>query len=182
LDGKFTYLEVIRFSIKEILILILIHMFGTSSNSNNRISTEILNEIIYLSEEIEFGTVIMSTKDWIQPSDEKEIVRITSFIANVITKALLKSQKIKENKFDVLVYLDSFKIKNINYQFVKYLADILKQLFPEKLRKTVLIDPPSVFIHSYEIIKKFIDKPTRAKISLISTKENRILYDDIMDD
>lgn len=157
-------------------------MFGTSSNSNNRISTEILNEIIYLSEEIEFGTVIMSTKDWIQPSDEKEIVRITSFIANVITKALLKSQKIKENKFDVLVYLDSFKIKNINYQFVKYLADILKQLFPEKLRKTVLIDPPSVFIHSYEIIKKFIDKPTRAKISLISTKENRILYDDIMDD
>ena len=156
-------------------------MFGIGS-SNKMISTESLNEMIYISEEIEFGTVIMSTKDWIQPSDEKEIVRITSFIANVITTALLKSQKIKENKFDVLVYLENFKIKQINYQFVKYLADILKQLFPDKLRRTVLIDPPSVFIHSYEIIKKFIDKPTRAKISLISTKENRILYDDIMDD
>lgn len=156
-------------------------MFGIGS-SNKMISTESLNEMIYISDEVEFGTVIMSTKDWIQPSDEKEIVRITSFIANVITTALLKSQKIKENKFDVLVYLENFKIKQINYQFVKYLADILKQLFPDKLRKTVLIDPPSVFIHSYEIIKKFIDKPTRAKISLISTKENRILYDDIMDD
>ena len=156
-------------------------MFGIGS-SNKMISTESLNEMIYISDEIEFGTVIMSTKDWIQPSDEKEIVRITSFIANVITTALLKSQKIKENKFDVLVYLENFKIKQINYQFVKYLADILKQLFPDKLRRTVLIDPPSVFIHSYEIIKKFIDKPTRAKISLISTKENRILYDDIMDD
>jgi len=155
-------------------------MFGTSNEK--KISTESLNEMIYVSEEIEFGTVIMSTKDWVQPSDEKEIVRITSFIANVITKALLKSQKIKENKFDVLVYLESFKIKYINYQFVKYLADILKQLFPEKLRKTIIIDPPSVFIHSYEIIKKFIDKPTRTKISLISTKENRVLYDDIMDD
>ena len=178
--GKFTYLgEVIRFSIKEILILII--MFGIGS-SNKTISTESLNEMIYISEEIEFGTVIMSTKDWIQPSDEKEIVRITSFIANVITKALLKSQKIKENKFDVLVYLENFKIKQINYQFVKYLADILKQLFPEKLRKAVLVDPPSIFIHSYEIIKKFIDKPTRAKMSLISTKENRILYDDVMDD
>jgi hypothetical protein len=177
---KFSYLgEVIRFSIKEILLLII--MFGIGS-SNKIISTESLNEMIYISDEVEFGTVIMSTKDWIQPSDEKEIVRITSFIANVITTALLKSQKIKENKFDVLVYLENFKIKQINYQFVKYLADILKQLFPEKLRKTVLIDPPSVFIHSYEIIKKFIDKPTRAKISLISTKENRILYDDIMDD
>ena len=156
-------------------------MFGIGS-SNKMISTESLNEMIYVSDEVEFGTVIMSTKDWIQPSDDKEIVRITSFIANVITTALLKSQKIKENKFDVLVYLENFKIKQINYQFVKYLADILKQLFPDKLRKTVLIDPPSVFIHSYEIIKKFIDKPTRAKISLISTKENRILYDDIMDD
>lgn len=156
-------------------------MFGIGS-SNKMISTESLNEMIYISDEVEFGTVIMSTKDWIQPSDEKEIVRVTSFIANVITTAILKSQKIKENKFDVLVYLENFKIKQINYQFVKYLADILKQLFPEKLRKTVLIDPPSVFIHSYEIIKKFIDKPTRAKISLISTKENRILYDDVMDD
>lgn len=155
-------------------------MFGIKNEK--KISTESLNGMIYISEEIEFGTVIMSIKDWIQPSDETEIVRITSFIANVITKALLKSQKIKENHFDVLVYLENFKIKQINYQFVKYLADILKQLFPEKLRKTILIDPPSVFIHSYEIIKKFIDKPTRAKISLISTKENRVLYDDIMDD
>jgi hypothetical protein len=155
-------------------------MFGIKNEK--KISTESLNGMIYISEEIEFGTVIMSIKDWIQPSDETEIVRITSFIANVITKALLKSQKIKENHFDVLVYLENFKIKQINYQFVKYLADILKQLFPEKLRKTILIDPPSVFIHSYEIIKKFIDKPTRAKISLISTRENRVLYDDIMDD
>lgn len=156
-------------------------MFGTSATDKS-ISTETLSQMIYVSEDVEFGTVIFSTKDWIQPSDEKEIVRVTSFIANVITKALLKSQKIKENKFDVLVYLESFKIKQINYQFVKYLADILKQLFPEKLRKSVIIDPPSVFIHSYEIIKKFIDKPTRAKISLISTKENRILYNDVMDD
>lgn len=155
-------------------------MFGF--NSEKSVSTERLNEMIYLSNEIEFGTVIITTKDWIQPSTETEIVRITSFIANIITTAILKSQKIKEQKFDVLVYLENFKIKQINYQFVKYLADILKQLFPEKLRKSVLIDPPSVFIHSYEIVKKFIDKPTRAKISLISTKENRVLYDDIMDD
>jgi len=180
LVGKFSYLgEFIRFSIKEILLLI--NMFGTSA-TEKVISTESLSQMIYVSDEVEFGTVIFSTKDWIQPSDEKDIVKATSFIANVITKALLKSQKIKENKFDVLVYLESFKIKQINYQFVKYLADILKQLFPEKLRKAVLIDPPSVFIHSYEIVKKFMDKPTRAKISLISTKENRILYNDVMDD
>ena len=83
-------------------------MFGFSNEKS--ISTERMNEMIYLSDETEFGTVIFNTKDWIQPSDENEIVRITSFIANVITKAILKSQKINENKFDVLVYLENLNI------------------------------------------------------------------------
>ena len=141
-----------------------------------------LSELIYIASDVDFGTVIISTENWISPSDEKGIIKITSFMANVITKAILKSQKIKENQFDVLVYLNKFKIKQLNYQFIKYLADILKQLFPEKLRKTILIDPPQIFISSYDIIKTFIDKPTRKKISLISTNDNKSLYTDIIDD
>jgi hypothetical protein len=141
-----------------------------------------LSELIYISSDVDFGTVIINTENWISPSDEKGIIKITSFMANVITKAILKSQKIKENQFDVLVYLNKFKIKQLNYQFIKYLADILKQLFPEKLRKTILIDPPQIFITSYDIIKTFIDKPTRKKISLISTNDNKSLYTDIIDD
>lgn len=141
-----------------------------------------LSELIYISSDINFGTVIINTDNWVSPSDEKGIIKITSFMANVITKAILKSQKIKENQFDVLVYLNNFKIKQLNYQFIKYLADILKQLFPEKLRKTILIDPPQIFITSYDIIKTFIDKPTRKKISLISTNDNRSLYTDLIDD
>jgi hypothetical protein len=141
-----------------------------------------LSELIYVSSDINFGTVIINTDNWVSPSDEKGIIKITSFMANVITKAILKSQKMKENQFDVLVYLNNFKIKQLNYQFIKYLADILKQLFPEKLRKTILIDPPQIFITSYDIIKTFIDKPTRKKISLISTNDNRSLYTDLIDD
>lgn len=141
-----------------------------------------LSELIYISSDTNFGTVIINTDNWVSPSDEKGIIKITSFMANVITKAILKSQKIKENQFDVLVYLNNFKIKQLNYQFIKYLADILKQLFPEKLRKTILIDPPQIFITSYDIIKTFIDKPTRKKISLISTNDNRSLYTDLIDD
>lgn len=141
-----------------------------------------LSELIYISSDVDFGTVIINTENWISPSDEKGIIKITSFMANVITKAILKSQKIKENQFDVFVYLNKFKIKQLNYQFIKYLADILKQLFPEKLRKTILIDPPQIFITSYDIIKTFIDKPTRKKISLISTNDNKSLYTDIIDD
>jgi hypothetical protein len=87
----------------------------------------------------------------------------------VATQALLKSQKNGANKFDVLVYMEHFKVGNLNYKFVKYLADILKSLFPERLRKATIINPPKFFITSYEIVKTFLDEPTRKKVELVST-------------
>ena len=57
--------------------------------------------------------------------------------------------------------------------FCKYLAEILKQLFPEKLNEAVLYDPPGFFVSTYEIIKKFIDPPTRKKILMI--KNNKLI-------
>ena len=106
------------------------------------------------------------------PQTDDEIVKITTFIASIATQTLLKSQKNGANKFDVLVYMENFKVGNINYKFVKYLADILKSLFPEKLRKATIIDPPKIFITSYEIVKTFLDEPTRKKVELITTKDS----------
>ena len=58
------------------------------------------------------------------------------------------------------------------------MTGILKQLFPDKLENCTLIDPPRFFINAYEIIKHFMDKPTRKKFRLISSKEEKILYED----
>ena len=128
------------------------------------------------------ATFIIDTNNWKQPQTDDEIVKITTFIASIATKTLLQSQRNGADKFDVIVLMENFKVGNLNYKFVKYLADILKSLFPEKLRKATLIDPPKFFITSYEIVKTFLDKPTRKKLELISTKDNKPLYFDTIED
>lgn len=145
-----------------------------------------ISKIIYIKEDSidadNVATFVIDTNNWKQPKTDDEIVKITTFIANVATQTLLKSQKYGANKFDVLVYMENFKAGNLNYKFVKYLADILKSLFPEKLRKATIIDPPKIFITSYEIVKTFLDKPTRKKVELISTKDSKPLYIDSVED
>ena len=145
-----------------------------------------ISKIIYVNEEPvgadNIASFVINTNNWKQPQTDEEIVKITTFIASIATQTLLKSQKNGANKFDVLVYMENFKVGNINYKFVKYLADILKSLFPDKLRKATIIDPPKFFITSYEIVKTFLDKPTRKKVELISTKDNRPIYIDAIED
>ena len=145
-----------------------------------------ITKLIYVKEDPvdadNVATFVIDTSNWKQPQTDEDIVSITTFIANIATQTLLKSQKHGSNKFDVLVYMENFKIGNLNYKFVKYLADILKSLFPEKLRRATLIDPPKIFITSYEIVKTFLDKPTRKKLELISTKDNKPIYFDQIED
>jgi len=143
-----------------------------------------ISKLIYIKENDnlnEIATFIIDANHWKQPSNDLDIVKITSFIANVATQTLLKSQKRGFDKFDVIVYLEKFKVGHLNYKFVKYLADILKSLFPEKLGKATLIDPPIFFITGYDIVKTFLDKPTRKKLVLLSTKDNKIVYIDDFD-
>ena len=145
-----------------------------------------ITKLIYVKEDPvdadNVATFVIDTANWKQPQTEEDIVRITTFIASIATQTLLKSQKHGSNKFDVSVYMENFKVGNINYKFVNYLADILKSLFPDKLRKATLIDPPKIFITSYEIVKTFLDKPTRKKVELVSTKENKPIYIDTIED
>jgi len=129
-----------------------------------------------------YATFIINTENWVQPESEDEIIKMTSFIANIATNTLLKSQSRGFEKFNVIVYLEKFKVSQLNYKFIKYLADILKALFPERLNKATIIDPPRFFISGYDVIKQFLDKPTRKKLQLISTKENKQVYFDNIDD
>lgn len=130
--------------------------------------------------EKDIATFIINTDNWLQPNSDDEIIKLTSFIANVATNTLLLSQKRGFENFDVLVYLENFKVKQLNYKFIKYLAEILKALFPERLRKATIIDPPRFFISGYDVIKRFLDKPTRKKLKLI--KNNNQVYFDEMED
>ena len=151
------------------------------SFSCSTITEEILSKYAYvLDDEEKLGTMVIDTENIVQAKNEEEIVKISSFIANVATKALLKSQSNGVDKFNVLVQLKNFKVKQLNYKFIKYLATILKQLFPEKLNVATLVDPSTVFINGYDIIKTFLDKPTRKKMRFISTMGKN--FNNLMDD
>lgn len=140
------------------------------SFSCDHLTDEILSNYAYLLEDDEkLGTLVIDTDNIVQPKTDKEIVKVSSFIANVATRALLKSQSNGIDKFNVLVRLKNFKVKQMNYKFIKYLADILKQLFPEKLNVTTLIDPSPIFVTGWDIVKGFLDPPTRRKMKFIST-------------
>ena len=78
-------------------------------------------KIIYMKEEQvdvdNIATFVIDTNNWKQPQTDEDIVRITTFIASIATQTLLKSQKHGANKFDVLVYMEKFKVGNLNYKF-----------------------------------------------------------------
>ena len=155
------------------------------SNKCSPITDTQMSDMVFIKNddtENDISTLIINTDNWLQPNSDDEIIKLTSFIANVATNTLLKSQSRGFENFDVIVYLEKFKVSQLNYKFVKYLADILKALFPERLRKATIIDPPRFFITGYDVIKKFLDKPTRKKLHLISTKQNKQVYFDEMED
>lgn len=151
------------------------------SFSCDHLTDEILSSYIFVLEDNnKIGTLVIDTDNIIQAKNDQEIIRISSFIANVATRSLLKSQSNGIDKFDVLVKLKNFKVKQVNYKFVKYLADILKQLFPEKLNTATLVDPSQIFVTGWDIVRTFLDPPTRKKMKFISTlgKDYSHLNDD----
>ena len=151
----------------------------------NLITEQDIGKMVYIKSDEDndcLATFIIDTENWVSPENDNEIMKVTSFIANIATKTLLESQNRGFQRFNVIVYLEKFKVTQLNYKFVKYLAEILKTLFPERLHQATIIDPPRFFISGYDVIKKFLDKPTRKKLKLISTKNNSQVYFDNYDD
>ena len=150
------------------------------SDNINLFSDNNLKKFIYTEKIDEIGIAIINLDNWIQPESDEEMSNTTKFIVNQFLNALQISKSVGKEYFNVKIYFEKFKVKSINYKFAKYLSLILKELFKDKLGKAILLDPPLIFIHTYDILKTFLDKKTRTKIELISTKDKQLLYEDII--
>jgi len=150
------------------------------SDNINLFSDNNLKKFIYTEKIDEIGIAIINLDNWIQPESDEEMSNTTKFIVNQFLNALHISKSVGKEYFNVKIYFEKFKVKSINYKFAKYLSLILKELFKDKLGKAILLDPPLIFIHTYDILKTFLDKKTRTKIELISTKDKQLLYEDII--
>jgi len=146
----------------------------------NLFSDNNLKKFIYTEKIDEIGIAIINLDNWIQPESDEEMSNTTKFIVNQFSNALQISKSVGKEYFNVKIYFEKFKVKSINYKFAKYLSLILKELFKDKLGKAILLDPPLLFINAYDILKTLLDKKTRTKIELISTKDKHLLYEDIV--
>ena len=96
--------------------------------------------------------------------------KLISLVVGVITKTLLKSQENGKDFFNVIVFMGD-GTSNISKDIYIELGTLLKQLFPDKLNKCLILDPPKIFYSVLSILKHLdlFDKKTSDKVSLLST-------------
>jgi len=140
-----------------------------------------LNKIIYFDSEnfIEGrAIVIFNTKSCIFQLQNKNKTKIIAHMNNVISTAItISNNKSNIKEFCVIAYLSKLKQCTIGYQIPICITKILKEVFPDMLYKCYLNNPPFVFRSIYTVIRPFIDKVTRKKISIIN-KGKTITFDD----
>ena len=108
---------------------------------------------------------------------QKDYTEMTIYILDIVSKALLKSQKSNRNEFDVIIYGRGLKLGQIDISFVKYLIKILYEYFPYKLGTCYIVNSSNIMKNFVKIIKSFLHKETREKIKLIKNT-NVTSFDD----
>jgi hypothetical protein len=93
--------------------------------------------------------------------------KLIAHIVKICTEAWLYSQNNGIDMFDVTVNASDISLKKLDRKLAKQLAITLQNLFPEKLHKCTIYNTPNIFYHFYDIIKIFIDKKTRNKITIM---------------
>ena len=98
---------------------------------------------------------------------QKDYTDLTIYILDIVSKALLLSQKHNKNNFDVIIHGRGLKIGQMDVSFIKYLTNLLYEYFPQKLRNCYIINSSNIMRNLVHIIKSFLNKDTREKIHLI---------------
>lgn len=98
---------------------------------------------------------------------------ILQYIINLVKKCIKNAKEYNMSQYDINVYMKGVTIKNVDVNLFKALTELLQKLFPEKLHKCNIIDPPPIFKIVYTIIKTFIDKRTKKKIKIVNSKKNK---------
>lgn len=124
------------------------------------------SQFCYLDQRGEIGNVHIILNLY-QKHHADQYNKLIAHIVKICTEAWLFSQERGVDMFDVTVNASDISLKKLDRKLGKELAITLQQLFPEKLNKCVIYNTPNIFYHFYDIIKIFIDKKTRDKITIM---------------
>ena len=95
-------------------------------------------------------------------------------IFNVIDHTLiLRKEKLNLNTMDVYVDLKDYKLKEIDYEFIKIMIHVCEEKYPDNLNM-INIKNANIMIKSiYAILRPFVHKDTRKKIFFIKKNKNK---------
>ena len=113
-----------------------------SSNEN----CDIIINIKYFKKQVNYGCLIQ-------------------YIDQFIYKLIIEKTKLYDsNIFIVYVYLKGYKIKEVDYDFIKTILQFLENKYPNNLSKVLIYDSNIVIKGIYKLFKPFIHSDTRDKI------------------
>ena len=110
----------------------------------------------------------------------KKLKDYTDFIIYMInlidTTITLKMTNLNNNTLDVTIDLIQYKLKEIDFDFIKMLILSFQDKYPDNLNKIYITNTTIVFKGIYKLLKPFICKETRAKI-LFENKNKQFTND-----
>ncbi len=79
----------------------------------------------------------------------------------------------------IIVDLNGFSLKNIDYDFVKFLINLLEHHYPESLGVALVINAPFLFYGCWNIIKHWLDPVVQSKIIFLKNSNDLSQYIDL---
>ena len=92
-----------------------------------------------------------------------------------LTEQLIKIKTEKFNDKTITIYVDlkDFKIREVDYSFMKHMIKVLEEKYPDNLNHIYIKNATFVIKSVYAIIRPFIDKVTRKKIFFLKKEKSK---------
>jgi len=132
------------------------------------IMSQLTQKNIYTSEQDKFGHVYITLKEFIPTFFTKKQKEIFIYhLIKIIKESLILSKKHGNDTAFVHLYLNNCTPHNFNLQWFKKINKVLAAEFDDTLEVFYIYsDSPWVF-RIWKIIKNFIDKDTKNKITFV---------------
>lgn len=106
---------------------------------------------------------------------QKDLDPIIKHAVSEVTKGLLSSQSKGMDYFNVVtIFPINFQKKNMDMKLIVNLAKVMIQLFPKKLLKYYVYNPPKIFNIIWGTLRIVMDKELRQKVVLVKPDNTTI--------
>ena len=105
---------------------------------------------------------------------QKNYEEFIKYVFNIIdTILLLRKKKLNKDTMNVYIDLKDYKIKEIDYDFIKLMIHVCEEKYPDNLN-IINIKNANIMIKTiYSILRPFINKDTRKKIFFLKKNKKK---------